>query len=128
MRAPQVGFDQLVQDFFLRRLIEQRGARTRTVESYRDAFELLFGYLEDHLGKPASALTLVDLDAPVILDFLEHLETVRRNSARAMAQLPLLSTFMGHVSPASTYWYLSASPELLAAAATRLDPSFGSMS
>ena len=51
-----------------------------------------------------------------------------RDGADVMAQLPLLSTFMGHVSPASTYWYLSASPELLAAAAARLDPSFGSLS
>ena len=41
MRAPQIGFAQLVQDFFLRRLIAQRGASTRTVEAYRDAFELL---------------------------------------------------------------------------------------
>lgn len=36
------------------------------------------------------------------------------------ALLPVLSTYLGHVSPASTYWYLSASPELLAAAAGRL--------
>jgi len=34
-------------------------------------------------------------------------------------RLPVLSTFLGHVSPASTYWYLSASPPLLAAAARR---------
>ena len=31
------------------------------------------------------------------------------------ALLPWLSTYMGHVSPASTYWYLSASPDLLRA-------------
>jgi integrase/recombinase XerD len=36
-------------------------------------------------------------------------------------RLPLLYTYLGHVSPASTYWYLSASPPLLAAAARRLD-------
>ena len=35
--------------------------------------------------------------------------------------MPRLSTYMGHVNPASTYWYLSASPELLAAAAARLN-------
>jgi len=39
--------------------------------------------------------------------------------------LPLLSSFLGHVNPASTYWYLSASPELMAAAAGRLDLAFG---
>lgn len=36
------------------------------------------------------------------------------------AHLPLLSTWLGHVNPASTYWYLQATPELLALAATRL--------
>ena len=35
------------------------------------------------------------------------------------ALMPRLSTFMGHANPASTNWYLSASPELLAAAAAR---------
>lgn len=37
------------------------------------------------------------------------------------AQLPLLSTFLGHVDPISTYWYLQASPELLALARDRLE-------
>jgi len=36
-------------------------------------------------------------------------------------ELPLLSTYLGHVSVATTYWYLSAVPELLGAAAARLD-------
>ncbi len=36
-------------------------------------------------------------------------------------RLPLLSTYLGHVDPASTYWYLSAKPELLASAAERLE-------
>ncbi len=35
MRAPQIAFPALVQDFFLRRLIAQRGASARTVEAYR---------------------------------------------------------------------------------------------
>ena len=35
------------------------------------------------------------------------------------AQLPLLSTFLGHADPANSYWYLSATPELLALAAGR---------
>ena len=39
----------------MRRLIDQRGASARTVESYRDAFELLFGYVEKRLGKPPVA-------------------------------------------------------------------------
>jgi hypothetical protein len=34
--------------------------------------------------------------------------------------MPLLSAYLGHADPASTYWYLHASPELLAEAARRL--------
>lgn len=99
MRAPQVGFAQLVQDFFVRRLIDQRGASARTVESYRDAFELLFGYIEQRLGKPPSALSLADLDAPMILDFLDHLETVRHNSARTRnARLAAIHSFMRYAA------------------------------
>lgn len=37
------------------------------------------------------------------------------------AKLPLLCTFLGHVDPASSYWYLQASPELLALARDRLE-------
>ena len=37
------------------------------------------------------------------------------------ARLPLLSTYLGHVDPKSTYWYLQATPELLALAASRLE-------
>lgn len=44
-----------------------------------------------------------------------------RGGADVQAQLPLLSTWLGHISPASTYWYLQAAPELLALAAQRLD-------
>jgi integrase len=35
--------------------------------------------------------------------------------------LTLLSTWLGHVNPGSTYWYLSASPELMALAGQRLE-------
>lgn len=41
------------------------------------------------------------------------------------ARLPVLSTYLGHVNPAATYWYLSAAPELLAAAGERLERHLG---
>jgi integrase/recombinase XerD len=43
-----------------------------------------------------------------------------REGADVPARLPWLSTVMGHSGPASTYWYVSASPELMALAAQRL--------
>jgi len=39
------------------------------------------------------------------------------------ARLPILSTYLGHRDPRSTYWYLSAAPELLALAAQQLERS-----
>jgi integrase/recombinase XerD len=41
------------------------------------------------------------------------------------ARLPTLSTYLGHRDPRSTYWYLSAAPELLALASGRLELSRG---
>ena len=36
------------------------------------------------------------------------------------ARMPVLSAYLGHVSPAGTYWYLTAVPELMELAAARL--------
>ena len=44
-----------------------------------------------------------------------------RDGSDVQALLPRLSTYLGHVAPSSTYWYLSAAPELMAVAAERLD-------
>lgn len=44
-----------------------------------------------------------------------------RCNTDTQARLPLLSTYLGHVHPANTYWYLSAAPELLALACQRLE-------
>lgn len=56
------------------------------------------------------------------------LEGWYRDGVDVQARLPLLSTFLGHVDPASTYWYLSAKTELLASAAERLEQRLGSPS
>ena len=37
------------------------------------------------------------------------------------AQLAQLSTYLGHANPGASYWYLSATPELLGLAAQRLE-------
>jgi len=44
-----------------------------------------------------------------------------RQGVDVAARLPWLSTYLGHAWPTSTYWYLSAAPELLHLAAARLD-------
>lgn len=121
MRAAQIGFPELVQDFFLRRLIAQRGASMRTVEAYRDAFELLLGFAQTHAGKKPHAMTLADLDAPLVLDFLDHLETARGNSVRTRnARLAAIHSFMRYAAvrdPAS----LPVASRVLAIPAKRFD-------
>jgi len=46
-----------------------------------------------------------------------------RSGVDVAAWMPRLSTYLGHAAPAWTYWYLSATPELLSLAAARLDQS-----
>lgn len=97
--TPSVALPTLVQDFFLRRLVQQRGASARTVESYRDTFRLLFAFAQQRTGRPPAALALDDLDAPLVLDFLDHLQTGRGNSVRTRnARLAAIHSFMHYAS------------------------------
>lgn len=43
-----------------------------------------------------------------------------RSGDDVAAQLPILSTFLGHVKPSNTYWYLTATPELFGLVVDRL--------
>ena len=49
----------------------------------------------------------------------------QRSGVAIDEQIAVLSTFLGHVSPAETYWYLTAAPELMATAAHRLQQHLG---
>jgi integrase len=44
-----------------------------------------------------------------------------RDGLDVQPRLPLLSTYLGHVHPRHTFWYLHAAPELLAIAGQRLE-------
>ena len=73
-------FASMLQHFFLKRLKEQRNVSPHTIESYRDTFRLLLAHVSKMSKIPPSKLTIENLDAPAILDFLDHIETVRGNS------------------------------------------------
>jgi len=95
----ETSFAILLQDFFCRRLITERGASTHTVASYRDTFELLLRFVAKRLGRQPSALAIQDLDAPLVLAFLDNLETERGNSRRTRnARLTAIRSFMRYVS------------------------------
>jgi integrase len=44
-----------------------------------------------------------------------------RSGVDVQVRLPLLSTYLGHVHPGCTYWYLTATPELMQVVAQRLN-------
>jgi integrase/recombinase XerD len=83
-----------LEAFFTERLMRQRHASPNTVAAYRDAWRLLLGFASQRAGKQPSELDVADLDAPLIGDFLEHLETARHNSARTRnARLAAIRSF-----------------------------------
>jgi integrase/recombinase XerD len=62
---------------------------------------------------------------PRIHDFrhgfaIRTLERLYRAGADVERDLPVLATYLGHVDAVSTYWYLTATPELLRLASRRL--------
>jgi integrase/recombinase XerD len=72
-----------VQAFFAEYLCQQRRLSPQTILSCRDTFRLWFTFLRDHTGIAPSALQLADVDAQVVLRFLNYLEQERGNSVRS---------------------------------------------
>src|SRR6266540_3125085 len=84
----------LLEAFFSERLQRQRRASPHTIAAYRDAFRLLLGFAEKHIGKAPSTLLLADIDAPLVGAFLDHLEKERGNSIRTRnARLAAIHSF-----------------------------------
>lgn len=71
-----------MEAFFTERLMAQRRASPRTIAAYRDTLRLLVAFVQRRISKAPSKLDLADLDAPLIGDFLTHLEQERGNSVR----------------------------------------------
>lgn len=93
------GFPTLLQNFFLQHLTAQKGVSPRTIQSYRDAFRLLFAYVEREKRKRPSELELADLDAPLIVRFLDSLEKKRGNCARTRnVRLAAIKSFMRYAA------------------------------
>ena len=81
--VPQTLVGPLLQSFFMEHLCNHKRLSPQTVKSYRDTFRLLLQYLQAKMAKKPSALSIADLDAPVILSFLESLEQQRHNQAQS---------------------------------------------
>jgi site-specific recombinase XerD len=83
----------------MQRLQQQQHASPCTVTAYRDSFRLLLDFAHQRLHKRPIDITIEDLDAPFILDFLRYLEEDRRNSIRSRnARFAAIRSFMEYVS------------------------------
>lgn len=85
-----------------------------------------FGQIIDAVGLPTRPGTA----APRLYD-LRHVFAVNslidahRQGVDVDARIAVLATYLGHVEPVHTYWYLSASPELMALVRARMTAHTG---
>jgi site-specific recombinase XerD len=89
--------------FFSHYLPVQRGLAQNTILAYRDAIKLLLCYSADTLKKNVDELTVEDIDESVVLAFLDHLESVRKCSAKTrnvrLAAIRAFFGFLGREEP-----------------------------
>ena len=86
--------------FLRERLPLQRGASPHTCESYAYTFQLLFSFASARFKVTPSQLALEQIDAPLVMDFLAHIESEsgRGNCARTRnARLAAIKSFMRFV-------------------------------
>ncbi len=89
----------LLTRFFSQRLIQQRHASPHTISSYRDTFRLLLKFAKIQLGKEPSDLTWEEIDAPLIIAFLDDLQQHRGIGARSRnLRLTAIRSFFHYVA------------------------------
>jgi integrase/recombinase XerD len=81
--------------FFEQRLTLECGASVNTRDSYAYAFKLLLEYTSKRLKVAPSRMEVEQIDAPMVVDFLNDLETTRSNGASSRnVRLAAIKSFM----------------------------------
>jgi len=73
----------LLERFFTQRLMQQRQVSPHTISSYRDTFRMFLKFTQQQLHRPPSQLKFNEIDAPLIVAFLNHLEHQQKISVRS---------------------------------------------
>ena len=73
----------LLERFFTERLMQQRQASPHTISSYSETFRQFLTFTEQRLHKAPSRLNFQEIDTPLIMAFLDHLEKHQGVSARS---------------------------------------------
>lgn len=88
----------LITGFLRDYMPRQRGYSPQSCETYAFSFKLLFDFAARRLGTRPSQLTIEDLDAPMIVAFLAHIEQDRGNGAATRnLRLAAIKAFMRYV-------------------------------
>ncbi len=89
----------LLERFFMQRLMQERQVSPHTICSYRDTFRLFLKFTQQRLHKPPSALVFEEIDAPLIVAFLDHLEKQRGLSVRSRnLRLTAIHSFFRYIA------------------------------
>jgi integrase/recombinase XerD len=71
-----------IHQFFDKYLPHIKGVSPNSIKAYRDTFKLFLPFAANHYGINISSLSLNHLTPEVIVTFLDHLESERKNTAR----------------------------------------------
>ena len=88
-------FHALVQNFFLKRLMQQRNLSGNTVSSYRDTFKLYIMFLQTEHGVKSEKIAMVHMSAEFVEGFCQYLIQKRGcSSATVNNRLAALKSFL----------------------------------
>ncbi len=95
----------LVTGLLREHMPRQRGYSPHTCDTYAHSFKLLFRFAASRTGTRPSLLQIEQLDAPLILDFLSHIEAERGNAASTrntrLAAIKTLMRFIEYQVPSA---------------------------
>jgi len=72
----------LIHQFFEKYLPQIKGVSSHTLKAYRDTFKMFLPFAANYHGIKLTSLTLDHLTPELILDFLNYLESNRKNTAK----------------------------------------------
>src|SRR5258708_27239363 len=81
--SARASFAALLERFFTQRLMQQRQASPHPISSYRDTFRQFLTFVQERLHTPPSRLNFEEIEAPLIVAFLDGLEKQHGLSVRS---------------------------------------------
>lgn len=92
-------FAQHLQSFFIERLLSQRNVSPHTIAAYRDTFRILLLFARKYLNIEPTKLAINDINVAFISNFLNNLETERKNSVRTRnSRLAAIHSFFQYLA------------------------------